>query len=129
MTKRYYYTCGLQASYMYDNFGMEFEQKFSYAMNYGTSVVILHPDVDKIYIHPDSVALLEPKVGDLCEMLGGHWNGAHDIIDEIDDVIHFVDCNIDYLSCDDELAEQERFYGVKIIQRDNKPLFWPECEE
>ncbi|WP_435008059.1 hypothetical protein P12x_005328 [Tundrisphaera lichenicola] len=126
---RYFYTDPLAAAWMAKHFGMKllvdkddegglvdagarfidcddtFRELWQHDFSY----------LGKLYVHPDSVGLLEPHVGDLCRMqwLDGsisvrEWEASDDLTD----------------------AALERDVRVKpeIIQRNGKPFHWPEVE-
>ncbi len=117
MTK-YYYDCPLEAAYMAKNFGMRFiaplNAKFDWKspdsyMSRNREWILIN---GKLYIHPDSVAMLEPRDDDLCEV--------------VDDDMFCVDCGGVYGYGCDIIERQNKF--KKIIQRDGKPFFWPKME-
>ena len=62
----------------------------------------------KFHIHPDSLPLLEPQVGDIIFIAGA--GGDSDI------AVEFSDPHLDPAN------------DKQIIQRDGKPFMWPESE-
>lgn len=113
---RYFYTDPLAAAWMASNYGMAFENA-RLTLIQGGPGNSNYSDISwslRIYdncfpiIHPDSLHLLEPKVGDLVEeALDGKVCNGH---------------SFDYFSDPHRIIE-------RIIQRDGKPFFWPESEE
>lgn len=100
--KRYFYTDPLAADWMVKHFGMEFEHR-------GIR------DENSIYIiHPDSLHLLEPQVGDLVTV-----NDAQDAH------IAFHQDFIDALKANYTLFS----HPVRSIQRNAILFMWPESEE
>lgn len=115
--KRYYYTCPLKAAYMAKYFGIKLcdrtlkeslvhlGDEFRYeSVSIDGLWKSKYFDADKIiYIHPDSLILLESKVGDIITYPFQSFfqleKGNSKIID-----------------------------GGKIIQRNGIPFMWPEVE-
>lgn len=66
MTKRYFYTEPLAAAWMVKHFGMKFEscQNNGVSADYWPLTIAGHDESQRYYIHPDSLPLLEPQVGD-----------------------------------------------------------------
>lgn len=140
MNKKLYYTDPLAAAYMAREFGVEFipnVRGYSHAVidltlrgdnNEIVAWLMVDGELDgwnrrigealkpgeKIYIHPDSYDIFEPKVGDLytdSNLLPSGLYGS--VVTETDYATH---------------AFKEDFDG-RIIQRDNKPFFWPEVDD
>lgn len=76
MTKRYYYDCAIEAAYMTKNFGFTFVSE-----GYGNELIYRGSSEfgiqgvkngiyagDKHYLAPESLPLLEPKLGDAVEI-------------------------------------------------------------
>ena len=110
---RYYYTDPLAAAWMAQKFGMRFLINGSEF----TQEIAREPSNDwgmaNLYIHPGSLALLEPQVDDLVTVNGGQ--DAH---------IAFHQDFIDALK-----ANYTRFAGpIRIIQRNDIAFMWPEVE-
>ncbi len=111
---RYFYSDALEATYMAQYFQVGFERGFEsiYLVDSppGRFKDISKELVGKLYIHPDSLKILEPQEGDLgldinkmpVSYSSGSW--------------------ISYNYGDDGVK------GIKIIQRNGKLFFWPESE-
>jgi hypothetical protein len=106
---RYYYTDPLAAAWMAKHHGMLFEDFGDLAHRYAGPCLYSCLDEDHVsfkskrfYIHPDSLHLLEPQVGDFYVNDFGHG----------------------YRLCsEDNLESVER-----ILERDGQPIHWPERE-
>jgi hypothetical protein len=125
MTTRYYYADPLAAAWMQKKFGMRFVRDFLAPDNSGDTKEIGFDgpvtcifEGQKYYIHPDSLPLLEPCEGDLVEHydFSGCYKDPYFFKTET-----FKNFGID-------VTEYFRNNSGKIIQRDGKPFFWPECE-
>lgn len=121
--KRYYYTDPLIAAYMakyfdfmiYTSFGRNGNGKRKQSVNSLALHANNYHDTMKFYIHPDSLHLLEPKIGDLCEKKVTH------------SYCHY--CGWDSLFYADSNDSIELYgKGAKIIERQGKPFMWPEEE-
>ena len=116
--RRYFYTDPLAAAWMAKHFGMVFgsgsnkltepgDFTDTYENEYGC---FPKNEADRHYIHPDSLHLLEPQVGDLCSFL---W----------------------WLMGSDKAAEHHKLYDgghlawQRIIQRNGLAFHWPESDE
>jgi hypothetical protein len=122
MTKRYFYTDPLAAAWMAKHFGMRFiswdsgkeYEEFMPIYNAGSPIEKIRED-QRYVVHPDSLPLLEPMVGDLIYITESkigtltRQNGDHL-----------------KLFTGDWLIKPDH---VSIIRRDGKPFFWPESEE
>jgi hypothetical protein len=130
---RYYYTDPLAAAWMAKHFGMKFEGGSISAFNCSvfssgrTTPHYYADDGDDDFrgiIHPDSLHLLEPKVGDIFRC----WDNE----DPDDTQPYRIVPNqstprewtveLQYAGFDDSVTPNE------IILRDGKPFFWPERE-
>lgn len=102
MSTRYFYTNPLAAAWMAKHFGMRFFcDKFEPFEYEGTDDILQDMgEDDKACIHPDSLHLLEPMVGDLV------FNGGRGYY----------------------IKQGTCLLRHKVIQRDGKPFFWPESE-
>ena len=117
MTKRYFYSDLLAAAWMAKHFGMRFklwkwdDLSFQFIQTGRGGI----PESTKLEIHPASLPLLEPRVGDLIYISESkigtltRQNGDHL-----------------KLFTGDWLIKPDRVY---IIRRDGKPFHWPESEE
>lgn len=114
--KKMYYTDPLKSAWMVREFGVQYGQKnmagdivYIYRkignQEYKASQHILESNM--YYIHPDSLHIFEPKVGDIV------FTGDNDYMEITYDVAMF----------------RERHGISKIIQRDNRAFFTPEVEK
>lgn len=121
---KYYYTDPLAAAWMEKNFGMKIDAELpvqvrptflNYSRDGGYDFLRTYKleTGNNLYIHPDSVKLLEPQEGDegvdksnsQCEFKNGQW---------------LIDVDLDAV-----------FYAnepVKIDKRNGIPFMWPEVE-
>lgn len=110
---RYFYTDPLAAAWMAKQFGMKFVLNYDEAST-KTGIYceiyspLSHDDIDKLYIHPDSVKLLEPKEND---------------------VVFFNSHNEDFYIKLDNPILTDGVENAKIIQREGKSFMWPDLEE
>lgn len=126
--KRYYYTCPLQAAYMAKEFGMIFftpeDEEYNEEIYADGNVecAFEFDGVERLYIHPDSVHMLEPKTGDVITSLVTEY--GYVVPSRIAEI---QNGNLYSKSCD---GRKWIPYGGKsrIIQRNAKPFFWPEVE-
>lgn len=125
-----YYTCPLQAAYMNKEFGVKYGIKHYGKIVWDCTGDIMsddwHPiqEVDEIigdvrmhdeyYIHPDSMSVLEPQQGDVFCTIRPDAVSVEVVMSDIraEEFKHLI-----------------KTQGAKIIQRDNKPFFWPKFEE
>lgn len=110
---RYFYTDPLAAAWMAKHFGMEFTVTHNGPGCLGKHPLGETPILEHrppFYIHPDSLPLLGPQVGDLAILPADH---------EHSDATRIMEDNIRWV------AE----VGAKIIQRDGKAFHWPESED
>ena len=86
-------------------------------------------DECKLYIHPDSYHIFDPQVGDLVVKAGNIR-----LLDKIGTIGHITKDKQVYLEADyhddggaheGSLVHITASSKVKIIQRNNKPFFWP----
>jgi len=119
--KRYFYTCPIEAELMNKKFGFRYQNEYgvtlySLGRNFYTSAIhdtddhgptnMLHQG--KFYIHPESLHLLKPQVGDIYTAPTKYGT--------------YVE-TVKSLPCPWSTKRH------KIIQRDGKPFFWPEVEK
>jgi len=100
---------------------IEYIQAIKQNEGYGEQSFQFDPDCGKVfYIHPDSVPLLEPQMGDVIKQWGSLAGvPIYDIGERNGNPVYFMpDSSYNYF----ESME-------KIIQRDGKPFFWPEREK
>lgn len=106
---RYFYTCHLSAAFMAKWYGMRYSNRL--ALNYehvSGDTVEDWSNQGPYYIHPDSLPLLEPMVGDLIYMetpMKREW-------------IHVERHDL-----------QKDLRGYRIIQRQGRAFIWPEQEQ
>lgn len=119
MTGRWFYTDPLAAAWMAKHFGMHFtdiDQLEVFPLNWTSP--LLHGV--RMYVHPDSLHLLEPQVGDMISHLGMRaWR-----IDATDGYAYFhpkmPNESIDRFTLKADMP--------KIIQRNGIPFMTPEME-
>lgn len=143
MDKRYYYDCAIKAAYMAKYHGMKF--KSSRGQNlYFDGGADFRAEFDggiyvgcKYRIHPDSVALLQPMVGDLLLMEDNYFGAGRPCI--VVKRIRQTDVNGNvgpfYDYDDPESIEEDGEDWIigghdafTIIQRNGLPFFWPEVD-
>ncbi len=121
--KKLYYTDPLAAAYMAREFGVKYEnctfdtkitsfREISKGLIKGREIDWF----DRYYIHPDSYHIFEPQGIDLIEVITPE-NYPH----------HALQVHLMYYRGRGYRAIQDN-ESVKIIQRNNKPFFWPEEE-
>lgn len=129
-----YYRCPLQAAYMNKEFGVEFKDANPKTGTEAWLGKFLYREVETYYIHPDSMSVFEPQVGDMItqkdddgiQELSG-WVGDKD--DEGLVIYSFLQ-NGKPVAKGRSIMDHIMFEDVEmIIQRDNKPFFWPQFEE
>ena len=117
MTARYFYCDPLAAAWMQEHFGMRFVSRDSgkefekslLVFNAGSPVESIRKG--QVYVvHPESLPLLEPKLGDLV-FAGRPDNDLGEIL-EFGPFVH--------------KEAQAHLRVVEIIQRDGKAFHWPE---
>lgn len=105
---RYFYTDPLAAAWMAKNFGMKFNGGTEFDEPYR------HSEIDevtsKFYIHPDSVKLLEQRVGDLVWLDMGE------------------SCMPSIGSLIEDEEGRKLCLDCPILQREGKAFIWPEVE-
>jgi hypothetical protein len=130
MEKTYYYTDPLAAAWMAKHFGMEFKpgNGFTYRWSDFLSTEPEEMEGVKWLVSPDCLHLLEPKIDDLVtipligpgvERVGYVRYGA------MHEGKPYAFAR-DYKGGDDNTGIT--VFGYRIIQRDGKPFFWPECD-
>lgn len=109
---------------MAKNFGVKFEDSFAAMYQYDRIERNIHPmgflkeDI-KLYIHPASLSVLEPQVGDMYSYVSKRGDEWLEIVDNIRDTQwEAVGGNI-----------HDKGEIIKIIQRNNKPFIYPEVED
>jgi hypothetical protein len=124
---RYFYKDPLEAAWMAKRFGMRFPKAKS--GHYKPSTLAAHQNwkergfqtqPDKYYIHPDSLHLMEPQVGDMISHFGLRaWR-----IDSMDDYAYF------HPNMPNESIGRFTLKADKptIIQRNGMAFMWPESE-
>jgi len=115
---KYYYDCPIEAAYMSKYHGIYQQEPLAIGFNAGEYVITRSPHLGlssdtKYYIHPDSLHLLEPHIGDVCRTNKKLDTG-------FDDVILIEDKS--------ELNVYNDVDGFRIIQRNGLSFMWPEHE-
>lgn len=137
--KRYYYNDSLAAAWMAKHFGMRFEDtcegKEQGRIGYNAGRYIFAECDDlfdhaenrliNLYLHPDSLPLLVPKVGDVIQRFEEEfiYYGLQTVVD---DATAHKYCYESSAHINSFKSDQT---GFRIIQRNGKPFHWPECEE
>lgn len=134
---KYYYTDHLAAQWMDSKFGMKFQEfisvmrdgKFSDEMRdiFSAHCVDFIPSMGRYYIHPDSLHLLEPKVGDFV-----HFDSLRNPPDKI-----YAMTETNYWRAGKDKSPKlggkgvtrKRFQVTSILQRNGIPFMWPDVEE
>jgi hypothetical protein len=145
-TTRYFYTDPLAQAWMAQHFGMKFQALFDNVYDnrdYDTVGEILRY-YGKLYIHPDSLPLLEPSIGDAFELeeqylgeeekhsvrslyyvTGKNSKGVTVNIASIDGTMNPHDPI-------NRLLEKRYFTDptkrISVIRRDGLPFHWPQQE-
>lgn len=123
LTNGWYYTDPLAAAWMAKHFGMEFvdlENVFE-AIDDFVHVIVEHDG--PFEVHPDSLHLLEPQVGDLCFF----WDSEYDrndaaLVEQIDaHGCRWITDRFDIRECKEG---NDSFRS--IIQRNGIAFHWPE---
>ena len=111
---QYFYRDPLAAAWMAKHFGMRFLHLKWNELDFQFLPIRkdADPDTSNLYIHPDSLPLLEPALGDLALHAVPH--------DDLGAVLEYG------LYVHKEA--QAHLKIVQIIQRDSKPFHWPESE-
>lgn len=133
---RYYYTDPLAAAYMAKHFGMKFVSWHSgkeydisvIEANCGSPIRSIRED-QRYVIHPDSLTILHPCVGDFLiqrtKSYGEEWSDF--------DIHTVVDADWVKSYFDIEEAEISRGFGndwdERTIMRNGKNFMWPEKEK
>jgi len=140
MTRQYHYDCPLRAAYMAKEFGVNLgidevrDPETNNLVDYTLEIIDsdLHwKDCTKFTIHPDSLHIFEPRVGDLCKI-----NVNDDIASEVShDFCLWRDSEgggcysfpLKIHNKDGKLEFRDFVYrDLIIVQRNNKPFFMPE---
>lgn len=131
--RRYFYSDPLAAAWMAKKFAIEFSsciaQNFVKNAKYNGDEPLLYlinlpaNPQEKFYIHPDSVHLLEPKVGDI--IFHTKMENAYRI-HAIDGIVNFIDQPILIHGKPSGLWLPKADFS--IIQRDGNVFMWPEVE-
>ena len=146
---RYYYTDPLAAAYMAKHYCMKFRDNDGETLESDRDVLVgnydggyYDPVEGNIEVHPDSLHLLEPQVGDAVEFDRWFWDRQrfHEYKDypyhahygrvgaygRNDEYLGISSCGVGWDNTD---ADSPRFtLPFKIIQRNGKPFFWPEVK-
>jgi len=143
VTDRYFYTDPLEAAYMAKHFGMRFSEGEIYdgkgtayacqifaVQRFDSESIEIHC-TDKgnyqFYIHPDSLALLEPIKDDLIHIVRGfcsYYKIVHDVVKRGGKVVTGIWSDGEHW----DTSTSVLLHDWEIIQRDGKAFFWPEKE-
>ena len=131
--KRYFYTDPLAAAWMAKHYALKFKNwRWNDLFFQFTPVNGVSKDAatDRLYIHPDSLHLLEPQVNDYIEyyncFMGTIWRVEYGL------------CLVNETSLANGPEEESHYATLervapadvdKIIQRNGVPFMWPESEE
>jgi hypothetical protein len=136
MTQRFFYTDPLAAAWMAKHFGMDFVAKWR-ARGRTNAVLRIAGSADRLFeIHPDSLHLLEPQVGDVYY---NSCNGSyHEVTEKGPPKLIPGSCEIpwQYAGCkpDDITLETASMWWNagnttdSIIRRNGIAFMWPESE-
>jgi hypothetical protein len=111
-----FYDDPLAAAYMAREFGVKLDRDTTAAHKKADYInrllgSVCGGNIGKVspvmYIHPDSLHIFEPQVGDYVQFGEDHYGLFKKLRSD---------------------KYYENFVGVKIIQRNNRPFFWPESE-
>lgn len=109
---RYFYDCPLKATYMAKYFGFNFETSI---VDKSLDILDQIDSVQKFYLHPDSLHLLEAQVGDV--FFNKESNGV---------ALISVLAKAMLTSENEEIMKAKN--DIKIIQRNGVAFIWPEIE-
>lgn len=140
MTQRFFHTDPLAAAWMAKHFGMRFKLWKWNDLSFQFLPTGRNPDADssRLYIHPESLHLLEPQDGDAVVFDRWHWERQR--FDDMKDAPfqpHYATIRIDgdrkhIFSAGigwDTARVGERFsLPFKIIQREGIAFHWPEVD-
>jgi hypothetical protein len=103
---------------MAKDFGMEFERRFGQKWGPEALLHIAGASEYRIYVHADSLGLLEPRAGD-------YARDNHVLIEITED-----ESDHPCFTAEDAIEmKARRTWGVfEILQRDGKPFHWPQIE-
>ena len=116
-TKRYFYTEPLAAAWMAKQFGMRFVDKSCLPVSADPAMWYMaerHYLAGSLFIHPDSLHLLEPQRGDL---IHANISSPH---------IMTMAPHCGYVTWGECVDPRTQYYDCKIIQRNGLSFFWPE---
>lgn len=119
MTK-YFYTDPLAAAWMQKHFGMRFEFGELHNPEFAIRHRIYRDEPMTVYLHSDSLPLLEPRGRDLL-----FKEAEYQALDDI----RFAENPNDPDGFHKNLNARFIERGYRIVLRDGKPFFWPESEE
>lgn len=128
MTKRAFYRCPIKAAYMAKYHGIHFDDCDSFRSAceaVGDDAADMSVE-GAFYLHPDSMGLLEPQVGD--RLLVTREDGSQDVFN-IQDEGWGLTIQLGWppihLSCPHRFPKLTR----TIIQRNGQSFIWPEWEQ
>lgn len=153
--KRYYYTDPVAVAWMQKKFEMKFVDDCGKLpvradIGHSHSELIVFKDnieysykswqrVNKAYLYHESECLLELQMGDYVEIDRNYWDrkrGEHDLLEQLIPArviggIHFMEISVPGMGFDSWSSSngEKPTIPYRIIQRNGKAFFWPECEE
>lgn len=134
--ERYFYTDPLAAAWMAKHFGMQIfapvfaagTGKYSqsrtplpvwcWARKIEQAELAKNTDGERYYIHPDSLHLLEPRVGDVVQFTACDYANQPGL----------QQSRVWWKPYLDKWSLPQDAGNIRIIQRDGKPFHWPEKE-
>ena len=132
---RYFYTDPLAAAWMMFHQGVKIDGN-SYARirldKFCTKIEVYHMEdwfAPKFYVHPDSLPLLTPRVGDLVTntFRGNHGRECSGVVESMAN----GGASAVITTCERHNGKRHFFESVSqliVLQRDGKPFHWPESE-
>lgn len=140
MNKRYFYTDPLAAAWMAKHFGMLFQFENGRECYFDEDPHVFRLTSSRFFIHPDSMRLLEPQVGDAVEFDRWHWDRQRQ--EDMKDAPYkphygsVIQCGkgewLEVVSAgvgwDTTFGGHQFAMQHKIIQRNGIPFMWPASE-
>ena len=128
---QYFYDDPLAAAWMAKHFGMQFSRGDQCIIGWGDFTYSPPNTWDAPFvIHPDSVSLLEPQVGDLVEMTysRGEWiNYRH--VTSVEEGYYEIADFPDKYGFPDYIGKDGERKIFRIVERNSIPFHWPQSEQ
>lgn len=137
---RYFYTDPLAAAWMAKHFGMKFipPMNLSRPIRWDTAEMFVNRNLEwgaafDYVIHPESLHLLKPKVGDYAHIASSS-SGLGDVFKVCGNPpdMQVARAQSDMHMRDERslvnLMRHEKHHGIEIVRRNGKSFFWPEGE-